>query len=228
MRNDRSLGANKPGENPSSRSTEISAGDIERLVGSTIGQRVREHRLDLGLNMTQLAERAGISKGMLSKVENAQASPSLATLARLATALSVPVTAFFRGMEEERDAIFVPADEGLDIEHPGGARAGHRYQLLGALRGPNPPLEPVLVTLISQSEVFPLYQHQGTEFLYMLEGRMEYGYGTARYVLASGDALQFEGDAPHGPVHLMELPIRFLSMKAFGSRERLDARRPTG
>ncbi|MEE9205642.1 MAG: cupin domain-containing protein [Acidimicrobiia bacterium] len=129
-------------------------------------------------------------------------------------------------MEEERDAIFVAADEGIDIEHIGEPRAGHRYRLLGSLRGPNPPLEPVLITLTKQSEVFPPYQHQGAEFLYMLEGEMEYGYGTARYVLAPGDALQFEGDAPHGPVRLMDLPIRFLSIKAFGSRYPLDASRP--
>lgn len=210
-------GRGEPTELPTPGSPGVSAADVERLLGSTIGQRVREYRQELGLNITQLAGRAGMSKGMLSKVENAQTSPSLATLARLAAAMSLPVTAFFRGMEEERDAIFVAAEEGIDIEHRGDSQAGHRYQMLGSLRGPSPPLEPVLVTLTKRSEVFPLYQHQGVEFLYMLEGKMEYGYGTARYLLGPGDALQFGGDVPHGPAHLVELPIRFLSIKAFGS-----------
>jgi quercetin dioxygenase-like cupin family protein len=48
----------------------------------------------------------------------------------------------------------------------------------------------------------------------MLSGRMEYGYGSSRYVLESGDALQFVGGVPHGPAALVELPIQFLSIKS--------------
>ena len=75
----------------------------------------------------------------------------------------------------------------------------------------------ILVTLTKPTEVFPLYQHTGIEIIYMLEGRMEYGTGTARYLLGPGDALQFEGEVPHGPADLLELPVRFLSVKAFGT-----------
>jgi hypothetical protein len=42
---------------------------------------------------------------------------------------------------------------------------------------------------------------------------MEYGYGSSRYVLESGDALQFDGGVPHGPTNLLKLPVRFLSVK---------------
>ena len=191
---------------------------IARMLGATIAKRVRQYRQDLGLTITQLAERAGLSKGMLSKIESVQTSPSLATLASLAAALEVPVTALFRGMEEEHDAIFVAAGRGIDIEHQAEDRpAGHRSQLLGTMRGPNRLLEPILVTLTKPTEVFPLYQHTGIEIIYMLEGRMEYGTGTARYLLGPGDALQFEGEVPHGPADLVELPVRFLSVKAFGT-----------
>lgn len=188
------------------------------MLGTTIAQRVREYRRDLGLTSTQLAERSGLSKGMLSKVENAQTSPSLATLAALAAALEVPVTALFRGMEEEHDAIFVAAEHGIDIEHQGGDRpAGYRSQLLGTMRGAKRLLEPVLVTLNKPTDVFPLYQHPGIELIYMLQGKFEYGTGSARYVLGPGDTLQFEGQVPHGPSAILELPVRFLSMKAWGS-----------
>lgn len=189
------------------------------MLGSTIAQRVREYRQGLGMTMAQLAEDASLSKGMLSKIERAQTSPSLATLASLAAALGVPVTALFRGMEEEHDAIFVEAGHGIEIEHHGDDRStGHRSQMLGTMRGLQRVLEPVLVAVTKPSEVFPLYQHPGIEFLYMLEGKMEYGSGTARYVLGPGDALQFEGEVPHGPARLLELPIRFLSIKAYGSQ----------
>ena len=88
---------------------------LEEALGTAIAARVREFRLQLGWTVGQLAAQSGLSKGMLSKIENAQASPSLATLARLSEALQVPVTAFFRGLNEEQDVMFVKAGRGLDI-----------------------------------------------------------------------------------------------------------------
>lgn len=194
------------------------AGVRESALNLVIARRVREYRQQMGLTVGQLAERSGISKGMLSKIENAQASPSLATLARLSTAINVPVTSFFRGLEEEHDAIFVKAGAGIEIVRR-GTRSGHHYQLLGSLRGTNRQLEPLLVTLTAAEEVFPLFQHDGSELIYMLSGVMEYGYGSSRYILAAGDALQFDGGVPHGPTDLVDLPVRFLSVKVIAEND---------
>nr|MDT0665022.1 cupin domain-containing protein [Micromonospora sp. DSM 115978] len=67
--------------------------------------------------------------------------------------------------------------------------------------------------------VFPLFQHEGTEFLFMLDGVMVYGHGESRYTMRPGDAMMFDGQGPHGPVSLIELPIRFLSVTAYGLHE---------
>ncbi len=195
-----------------------SAERLEHALASTIGRRVREYRLERGLTIAELAERSGISKGMVSKVENSQASASLATLARLADALAAPVTALFRGLEEEHDAHFVKAGEGLRI-NPTDEGDRRIYELLGESRGPNKRIEPVRVRLEEPTDAFPLYQHPGTEYLYMLEGSVEYGCGNARYALEPGDSLLFEGEVPHGPTRLIELPIEFLSVKAWGRVE---------
>lgn len=189
---------------------------LERELGLHIAERLREYRQQLGMSGSQLAEASGLSKGMLSKLENGQVSPSLASLVRLSEALQVPVTAFFRGLDEERDVLHVKAGQGMDISHR-GSRAGHRYQLLGSMRGPNKRMEPVLVTLLERTEVFPLYQHSGTELLYVLSGTLDYAVGSAEYTLEAGDALQFDGDVPHGPRRLIALPTQFLSIKAYGT-----------
>jgi len=186
-------------------------------VGWVIANHVRMRRHSIGLNVGQLAERSGISKGMLSKIENAQTSPSLATLERLAGALDMPLTSLFRGLAEERDAVFVKAGSGPEIVRQ-GTRAGHVYELLGSLRGPRKLVEPLLVSLTESSEVFPIFQHAGTEILYMLTGAMDYGYGKQAYRMEPGDTLQFEGDIPHGPTMLVKLPIRFLSITIYGDR----------
>lgn len=177
----------------------------------SIGREVRFFRKKMDLTIADLAKLAALSTGMLSKIENGIASPSLATLQALSSALNIPVTAFFRKFEEERDASYVRAGEGLVIERR-GTRAGHQYQLLGHSVGKSISVEPYLISLTEKSEVFPLFQHSGMEFIYMLEGRMIYLHGDQSYPLAPGDSLFFDADAPHGPEELIHLPIRFLSI----------------
>ncbi|MBI4773455.1 MAG: helix-turn-helix domain-containing protein [Deltaproteobacteria bacterium] len=174
-----------------------------------IGREVRTFRKKIDLTVAELAKLAGLSTGMLSKIENGIASPSLATLQALSTALHIPVTAFFRRYEEGRDASFVRSGEGLIIERR-GTRAGHQYQLLGHSVGKSFAFEPYIVTLTEQSEVFPLFQHTGMEFIYMLDGRVVYRHGNKTYPLGPGDSLFFDGETTHGPEELEELPIRFL------------------
>ncbi|MEV0401324.1 XRE family transcriptional regulator [Actinoallomurus sp. NPDC050550] len=197
---------------------EVDPGGAERPgLEAAIARQVRQYRVAAGLSVAEMAAQVGISKAMLSKIENAQTSCSLTTLGRLAAGLDVPVTALFRGVDDEREAVYVEAGHGARIVRR-GSRVGHVYELLGALRGPHKRMEAVLVTLTESSEVFPLFQHPGTELLYMLEGVMVYGHGEARYTLRPGDALQFDGEGVHGPDELVELPIRFLSVTAYGDR----------
>jgi len=190
---------------------------LEKSLADVIAERVREFRVKRGWTVGRFAEICGLSKSMLSKIENAQASPSLATLARLSEALAVPVTAFFRGLSEEQDVIAVRAGAGLDIQHR-NSEHGHRYQTLGTMRTPHDSLEPMLVTLSERTDAFPLYQHAGTELIFMITGKMEYCCGGARYLLEPGDTLQFVGEVPHGPGDLISLPIQFLAVKSLGSR----------
>jgi hypothetical protein len=108
--------------------------------------------------------------------------------------------------------VIVPAGGGLEIAHEGGSKA-RTYHDLGALRGPLRQIEPVLVSITKPDEVFPLFQHAGVEFIHMLQGVVEYGYGAKRYQLKKGDTMQLHGEVAHGPTELVELPIRFLSIK---------------
>jgi transcriptional regulator with XRE-family HTH domain len=186
-------------------------GARENTLEAAIGRQVREFRAKLGMTVADLARQAGLSAGMLSKIENGMTSPSLATLQSLSGALNVPVTAFFRKFEESRDATFVPAGQGLAIERR-GTRSGHQYQLLGHSVGKQIGIEPYLVTLTDQADVFPMFQHAGIEFLYLLEGEVSYRHGAKVYAMKPGDSLFFDADAPHGPEVMQKLPIRLLSV----------------
>ncbi|MDQ0674575.1 MULTISPECIES: XRE family transcriptional regulator [Micrococcaceae] len=185
------------------------AGKLEQVIATQL----RRYRTSHGLSSAELAARTGLSKAMISKIETASTSCSLTTLQRLADGLKIPVTALFRGADTDRDATFTKNGQG-SLTVRSGTQHGHEYRVLGTLKGRTDALEPTLVTLTDASDVFPLFQHPGTEFIYMLAGRMVYGHGQYEYTMEPGDSLLLDGEGPHGPLELQELPIRFLAVAA--------------
>ena len=110
------------------------------------------------------------------------------------------------------------AGEGLETVRS-GTRRGHTYHLLAAQRGPRKVFEPFLVTLNDRSEVFPGFQHPGTEFIHLLTGVLHYRHGRHTYVMRPGDTLTFNGDVAHGPERLEKVPIRMLSIIIYNTPE---------
>ncbi|NRP75324.1 HTH-type transcriptional regulator PuuR [Ensifer psoraleae] len=195
----------------------------ENNLEMAIGHEVRIYRKKLGLTVTDLSAATGMSVGMLSKIENGNISPSLTTLQALSRALGVPITAFFRRFEEPRRASFVKAGEGINIERR-GTRAGHQYSLLGHIDNNTSGVivEPYLIKLTADSDVFPTFQHEGMEFLYMLEGEVVYRHAESLYTMQPGDSLFFDADAPHGPEVLVRLPALYLSIISYPQRRGAD------
>ena len=185
----------------------------EKNLEVAIGRQVRELRKRQRMTGADLAGQAGLSVGMLSKIENGVISPSLNTIQTLANALRVPLVQLFSGFEEERGCMHVKAGEGVEIERA-WTRAGHQYNLLGHIGSNNSGVvvEPYLITLDNESDRFPAFQHEGIELLYILEGVIDYRHGDKRYILEPGDSLLFDADSPHGPEALIELPARYLSV----------------
>jgi transcriptional regulator with XRE-family HTH domain len=188
----------------------------EKNLEVAIGRAVRAFRRQKGMTVADLSKQTGLSIGMLSKIENGITSPSLSTLQSLAHALSAPITAFFRRFEERREVMHVKAGNHVEMERA-GTRAGHQYNLLGHI-GANASgvnVEPYLITLTRDSDVFPTFQHDGIELLYFLEGEVEYRHGDQIFHMQPGDSLFFDADAPHGPERLIKLPARFLSVISY-------------
>ncbi|GAA0296420.1 helix-turn-helix domain-containing protein [Rhodovulum strictum] len=185
----------------------------EKNLEVAIGRQVRDLRKRQRMTGADLAAQTGLSVGMLSKIENGLISPSLNTLQVLANALRVPLVQLFSGYEKTKGAMHVKAGQGVEIDRA-GTRAGHQYNLLGHIGSNNSGVvvEPYLITLSSEADRFPVFQHEGIELLYMLEGAVEYRHGEQLYLLEPGDTLLFDSDAPHGPERLVVLPARYLSV----------------
>ena len=190
-----------------SNAPEASPRTLERALGLQVRALRRERDLSIG----DLAGASGLSIGMVSKIENGQISPSLATIQAVAAALNVPFKGLFAAFEEKRDCSYVAAGQGVVIDRR-GSKAGHVYELLGALLGGDVVVEPYLITLRSEAEPYTGFRHAGTEFIYMLSGEVVYHHAGARFTLKPGDSMLFDSGALHGPETLISIPMTYLSI----------------
>ena len=183
----------------------------ERTLEQAIGAQIRHYRKVNSLTVAELAATAGLSTGMLSKIENGQISPSLGTLQLIAGALNLPISHLFAGFEERRDSSYVKAGQGVVIQRR-GTKVGHQYELIGHSLFGDVAVEPYLITLSEDAAPYTAFQHEGTEFIFMLSGEVVYALGDRGYHLSPGDALLFDSAAPHGPEKLIKTPMTYLSI----------------
>ncbi len=157
-----------------------------------VGQRLRVLREERGISMRALARRSGLSANALSMIERALTSPSVSTLNKLATALEVPITAFFRQEPVREQVVFrkaadrtqVPFERGL-IEGLGGEAFVGR-------------VEAFLLTMEAGGSSGPHGMiHTGHELVFCLRGTLEYEVDEQRYLLEPGDTLIFAAQLMH-------------------------------
>ena len=181
-----------------------------------LGMQIRRQRQAQELKIADVARIAGISQGMLSKIENAQVSTSLDTLNRLCDVLGMPMSKLFSQYDQQGGgALLVKAGEGMEVVRRGTDK-GHTYHLLNHTRGPKKSFEAYMVSMDDASEEFPTFAHPGTEYLYLVEGELTYRHGDQLYSMTPGDSLTFDGEVPHGPEKLIKVPIRLLSIMNYG------------
>lgn len=183
----------------------------DRPLEKALGHQIRTLRRERDLSVADLGSAAGISLGMVSKIENGAISPSLSSINAIARALNVPITTLFSAFEERRDCSHVKRGQGVVIERR-GTKVGHIYELLGAGIGGEVALEPYLITLENEAEAYTSFRHSGTEFIYMLSGEVIYHHAGEEYHLQPGDSLLFDSNGLHGPAKLLKTPMTYLSV----------------
>jgi transcriptional regulator with XRE-family HTH domain len=186
----------------------------DNRLETSIGLVVRDFRKRAKLAVSELARRSGLSPGMVSKIETGAISPSLASIRAISAALQVPVTSLFREFDQVTDATFVKAGEAILVSRR-GAGIDHEYRVLGQTTAKGIAVEPYLMTFSDKSQVLPFLHRAGTQFIYVLEGQLNYRHGTKTYLMSAGDSLLFQADVPHGPEELLRTPVRYLSVLCF-------------
>ena len=162
---------------------------------SELGRRIKAYRMKKGLTLQKLEEKTGFTKGYLSKVENTKKAPPVSTLVVLAKALEVSLSEIFGEKEEKSSISVVKRIEGQVVAR-NGTVFGYSYQTL-AHRFYKKHMEPYVLTLPAKPKQVPLYQHDGEEMLFVLEGTMKFFHGDLEFIVEEGDCLYFDASNPH-------------------------------
>jgi transcriptional regulator with XRE-family HTH domain len=160
-----------------------------------LSQRIRLLRVQRGFTLEQVSEMTGLTRGVLSKVENFRVTPSLATLSKIAGAFGVSMSELFEGLDDKPEMVVVRKDERLIVERdrPDSAIV---YQALAHKR-PNKIMEPFLLEVPPGEARRQKLAHEGEEFLMVLKGTVDYEYGDQRFRLEEGDCLYEDGTTEH-------------------------------
>lgn len=163
---------------------------IEDRGDTALAQRIRGEREARGWSLAGLAGRAGVSKAMLSKIERAEASPTAATLSRIATAYGLTMAALFESARGGGSRLVRAQDQPLWRDPKTS------YLRRQVFLSPSNPLELVEVELPPRQEVgFPASAYQLIhQVVWVLSNRLTIMEGATRHELAAGDRVEF--DAP--------------------------------
>ncbi|MFZ5918374.1 MAG: cupin domain-containing protein [Chloroflexota bacterium] len=157
-----------------------------------VGTQLKILREQRGLSMRALAELCQISPNTISLIERGATSPNVSTLHQLATALDVPITAFFETPGDPLQVI-----RSRPGERPFSGNAAVRLESLGSGLAEQ-SLEPFLVTMLPAADSGPgAMSHEGHELVYCLSGVLEYVIEGVSYRLGAGESLLFEAGLPH-------------------------------
>lgn len=167
------------------------------MLEKKIAQKIRRIRKSKGITLAQLGDEIGLSKGLLSRIENSQVSPPIATLSKIAAGLGVPISIFFEEIEEEGEKYSVTRKDERKLVIRTGTRIGFTYFSLSRCKAHH-LIEPFIVRYpVIKKEPTTLFDHPGEEFLLVLRGEIDFVYGKEKIRLRAGDAIHFDPSVPH-------------------------------
>jgi transcriptional regulator with XRE-family HTH domain len=174
-----------------------------------VGLKMKHTRLLKGLTLKQLAELAGCSESLLSRIENGNANPSIKMMHRVALALGMPVSGLFQENVDSSDVV---------MRHGERPTVGTDQ----VRRGKGSKLEALIpsgrVNLLSGyiNDIEPgggsegVLQHEGEEFGYVLDGEIELTVDNRSYQLREGDSFYFRSERPHSYINNRKKVARVL------------------
>ena len=165
------------------------------IVEAEIGKRIKALRSARGTTLEQLARQTGFTKGYLSKVEKSEKAPPVSTLGTIARAFNTTISTLLGEESPSVSLSLVRKNEAPLIARDGTA-FGYAYEAM-AYKYSNKVMEPFILTLPMNPKKRTIYQHEGEEILFVIQGRMKFTHGSETVIVNTGDCIYFDSSIPH-------------------------------
>lgn len=167
-----------------------------------VGQHLKSYRLLMNQTQQELADRCGVTKSFLSKIENGKAMPSLGTLSKLAEELKVSLSDL---ISEETDSRLWQHDTAKTVvTNLSPVNAGYKiFPFANHLM--RKKVQPFFYEVRKGEISLHHNAHTGEEFFYILEGEMKFILGGDEHILKAGDGFYFNSSYDHQTIPLTEV-----------------------
>jgi mannose-6-phosphate isomerase-like protein (cupin superfamily) len=184
----------------------IRARDAANEVASVhhvLGERLREYRTAANLTLAEVAERSGFGKAYLSRIENGQKVPPIASLARICAVFGVEPATLLAESGPVNDEAPKRAWRGVSVVRHGdrrptvlgGTAFGYNYLSVGAAQGR--AMQAFVFSFPAKVDKYVFFEHEGEELLHVLSGALEWQVGSDKFIVEAGDTVHFDSSIPH-------------------------------
>ena len=184
-----------------------------------ISESIKKLRIARDLTLQDLADRTGLTKGYLSKVERSRKAPPYSTLTKIAAALEIEITALLTGETAVPGDVkrYISRGASRPVFREADQVAGYDYELLAEGK-PGKNMEPFIIH--APFDVTRTYSHEGEESIFVMDGTLEFFYGDETVILEAGDNIYFDSVVPHVGRSVGKHKARLLVVLYFYKRNR--------
>ncbi len=188
---------------------------MEQEVIVQISNKIKSVRKDRGLTLQEVADRASVTKGLISQIENGRTIPSLLVLIQIVKALEIGLDEFFNDLNlygKEGKIVIQRKEDYQRFEKE--TASGYEYFRIFTKKINACTIDIVLLEIHPGAER-DFVQTEAFEYKYMISGRVKYQFRDQEIELNEGDSMLFDGRIEHNPINLGEMPAKMLVVYFF-------------
>lgn len=188
---------------------------MENEILVQISQKIKSLRKENGLTLQDVADRAGVTKGLISQIENSRTIPSLLVLMQIIKALEVDLNFFFNNISlEGREAPILVLRKDAYNRFEKETASGYSYERIVTRKIKSGAVDFVILEIQPGSER-DYVTTDAFEFKYILQGNVKYHFRDQTIILNEGDSMLFDGRLEHNPVNEGDTPVKMLVVYFF-------------
>ena len=188
-----------------------------------VSNNIKEIRKQKGITIQMLADKANVSKGLISQIENNRTVPSLMVLMSIIQSLNLDVNDFFKDIKRNKKAtskVEIKKRSEYKVFEKEKVK-GFIYKRILTRNVTGGPIDIVLLELKKGAKRAQAVKTQAFEYKYVIKGTVEYMIDNKKYILQQGDSLFFDGRKGHKPSNIGKIDALILVVYFFITDEKI-------